>query len=328
MSDTVVVTGAAGFIGSHVCEAFIARGWRTVGVDNFDPFYDRSAKERNLACIAGGDFEFVEQDIVDGAGMSALFAHAKPSLVVHLAALAGVRPSIAQPARFVRVNVDGLTSVLEAARAAGCGDVLFASSSSVYGNSRRVPFCENDPADAPISPYAATKRAGEMLCHTYAHLFGMRIACLRFFTVFGPRQRPDLAISVFMRKILAGEAIPMFGDGSTSRDYTFIGDIVQGVMAAAQHVQSQQPGFCRTYNLGGSSPVTLRELIDLISDVTGITPTIAPQPAQPGDVERTFADLTRSRSELGFQPTTDLRTGLERQWQWLTALQAAKSRSS
>jgi UDP-glucuronate 4-epimerase len=322
MSETVLVTGVAGFIGSHVAEAFAARGWRVTGVDNFDPFYDREAKLRNLTALPRDRFELVEHDVCDGAAMRDLVTRVQPALIVHLAALAGVRPSLAAPARFVKVNVDGLTSVLEAARAAECSNILFASSSSVYGNQSTVPFAETDPADAPISPYAATKRAGEMLCHTYAHLFGMRIACLRFFTVYGPRQRPDLAISAFMHKLLADKEIPMFGDGSTSRDYTFIDDIIRGVTAAADHVRAQQQRFCRTYNLGGSHPITLRELIAGIGEVAGIEPRVRQLPMQPGDVQRTFADLARSRTELGYAPTTELRTGLERQWQWITAQHA------
>ena len=321
MAESVLITGAAGFIGSHVAEAFAARGWRVVGLDNFDSFYDRAIKEHNLAALPARQFELVEGDITDVEAMTGLIARIKPALTVHLAALAGVRPSLAAPARFAHVNISGLANVLEAARLADCGNVLFASSSSVYGNQSKVPFAEDDPCDAPISPYAATKRAGEMLCQTYARMYGMRIYSLRFFTVFGPRQRPDLAIASFMRKLLAGEAISMFGDSSTSRDYTYIDDIVRGVMAAADRLIIQPPGTHRIYNLGGAHPVTLHELIAAISEVTGIQLRIDRFPMQPGDVERTFADLTRGQAELGYQPATDLQSGLKRQWEWLKAQQ-------
>lgn len=319
MNAPVLITGAAGFIGSHVAQAEIARGRRVVGVDNFDPFYDRALKQRNLANLPRDHFELVETDVRDTDAMRALVALTKPQRIIHLAALAGVRPSLAAPDRFVSVNIDGLTSMLEAARTAGCDQFIFASSSSVYGNQSKVPFVETDRADAPISPYAATKRAGEMICHTYAHLFKMRISCLRFFTVFGPRQRPDLAICSFMRKLLAGETIPMFGDGSMSRDFTFIDDIVAGVLASADLVAAQSPGFWRVFNLGGAHPIALRDLIDTISEVAGIMPKINQLPQQPGDVERTYADLTRSAKELNYAPATDLRTGLQRQWEWLKA---------
>jgi len=319
MSDSVLVTGAAGFIGSHVSEAFVARGCQVTGVDNFDPFYDRDVKLRNIQSLPTGQFALVEADVCDSAAMQSIVKRTQPTLIVHLAALAGVRPSLAAPARFAHVNIDGLISVLDAARSIDCANILFASSSSVYGNQSRVPFAETDPADQPISPYAATKRAGELLCHTYAHLFNMRIACLRFFTVFGPRQRPDLAISMFMRRLLADEIIPMFGDGSTSRDYTFIDDIVRGVLNAADHLRDQSQHFCRAFNLGGSHPITLRDLITAIGEVANIEPRIEQLPMQPGDVNRTCADLTRSASELGYAPTTDLRTGLEQQWAWITA---------
>jgi UDP-glucuronate 4-epimerase len=313
----VIVTGAAGFIGSHLAHALCAQGRRVVGVDNFDPFYDRSIKERNIASLPADQFELVEADIRDADSMTALATLTKPSVIIHLAALAGVRPSIREPSRFVSVNVDGLTTMLDAARAADCDQFLFASSSSVYGNASTVPFTEDDPADAPISPYAATKRAGEMICHTYAHLFKLRVTCLRFFTVFGPRQRPDLAIHLFMRKLRANESIPMFGDGGMSRDYTFIDDIVAGVLAALTHNARQSPGFCRAFNLGGAHPIKLCDLIALIGEVAGIEPVIEQLPQQPGDVERTLADLTRSSSELGFAPAFDLRAGLHQQWQWL-----------
>ncbi|MCA9295712.1 MAG: GDP-mannose 4,6-dehydratase, partial [Phycisphaerales bacterium] len=207
---------------------------------------------------------------------------------------------------------------LDGARAASCRDVLFASSSSVYGNSMRVPFTEDDPVDRPISPYAATKRAGELLAHSYHHLFGLSVACLRFFTVFGPRQRPDLAISLFMRAIAQGDTVPMFGDGTTSRDYTYIDDIIAGVMASGEWVGHETPRF-GVFNLGGSSPITLAEMIGRIAMVVGKPANIERHPMQPGDVNRTFADLTHSQRELGYAPKTSFDEGLRQQWAWMQA---------
>lgn len=317
MAGTIIITGAAGFIGSHLSAALLERGHRVVGVDNFDVFYDRAAKERNVAAIGEKDFELIEADICDAERMRSIFDAHRPIGVVHIAALAGVRPSIEAPERYAKVNVDGLVSVLDAARSVTCRRILFASSSSVYGNNRKVPFAETDDVSEPISPYAATKAAGELICHTYSHLFGQAIAALRFFTVFGPRQRPDLAISKFMRLVAKGEPIPMFGDGSTSRDYTYIGDIVNGILAAWDRTGEADAGFFRIYNLGGSHPVTLREMIDAIGRVSGREPTIKPLPMQPGDVDRTFADLSRSAAELGYEPKTPFEEGLAHQWRWL-----------
>ncbi len=322
MSASFMVTGVAGFIGSHLGAALLARGDRVIGVDNFDPFYDRKLKLANLAKLPPERFELVELDIRDAPAMSELCNRVRPDGVFHLAALAGVRPSIADPARYASVNVDGLVSVLEAARACECRRVVFASSSSVYGNNTKVPFAETDPVDEPISPYAATKRAGELICHTYSHLYGISIACLRFFTVYGPAQRPDLAIGKFMRLIGANEPVPMFGDGSTSRDYTYIDDIIQGVLAAYEFLSSSSPkpqasSLFRIFNLGGSQPVSLRDMIESIGAVVGNKPRIEQLPMQPGDVQRTFADLSRSRDELGFDPQTPFEEGLRKQWTWL-----------
>jgi UDP-glucuronate 4-epimerase len=315
-TKTAIVTGAAGFIGSHLARRLIESGWGVVGVDSFDPFYDRSLKERNVEAVRAAGFELVEADIRDREAMSRLYAERRPELTIHLAALAGVRPSLEAPQRYVSVNVDGLASLLDAARTHGARRFVFASSSSVYGNSRKVPFAEGDPVDNPISPYAATKKAGELLCHAYAHLFDLTIPCLRFFTVYGPGQRPDLAIARFMRLLSSGEQITMFGDGSTSRDYTYIDDIVDGVVAACHWCETTTDRY-GIFNLGGSSPVRLDELIREIGEVTGCTPNVRRAPMQPGDVDRTWADLTRSRKELGYEPKTSLREGLERQWAWM-----------
>lgn len=310
---TALITGVAGFIGSHLARTLLARGERVVGIDNFDPFYDRAIKERNLSGISG-DFTFAEGDICDAAFVQAICGEHRPDVIYHIAALAGVRPSIENPARYVAVNIDGLTNVLDAARGVDCSRIVFASSSSVYGNCPEAPFREDMDVSEPISPYAATKKSGELLCHAYAHLFGLAIASVRFFTVYGPSQRPDLAISKFMKLIANGETIPMFGDGSTSRDYTFVDDIIAGVTAAGAWT-TEHPGTARVFNLGGSSPVSLKEMIDAIAETVGKPAKIEQLPMQPGDVDRTWADLTRSKAELGYEPTTSFREGLKRQWE-------------
>ncbi|MBV8782428.1 MAG: SDR family NAD(P)-dependent oxidoreductase [Phycisphaerae bacterium] len=311
-SQTVLVTGAAGFIGSHAAEALIAQGFNVIGIDNFCDFYDRSWKELNLKSIGGGrKFSVEEMDITDGAAIRSLIAKTRPHAILHLAAMAGVRPSIEQPAYYARVNVEGTTHLLQAAVESDVKKFIFASSSSVYGNLARVPFSEEDPVAEPISPYAATKRAGELICYTYWHLYKLPIFCLRFFTVFGPRQRPDLAIHKFTRLISRGMPLPVFGDGSTSRDYTFVEDIVSGILASLEHCDRY-----RIYNLGGSSPVTLAHLIESLEKAIGKSAIIERRPAQLGDVERTYADLTRSKSELGYSPKVSLNEGLARFVAW------------
>lgn len=315
----VLVTGAAGFIGSHVCEMLLARdpACRVVGLDNFDPYYPRAMKEANLAEVrrVGGErFEFAECDIADAAAVRALMERTRPAGVIHLAAKAGVRPSIEDPAGYSRANVLGTSVVLEEARRAGCGRMVVASSSSVYGNCPTAPFHEELDVSRPISPYAATKRACELLCFTHHHLTGMPTACLRFFTVYGPRQRPDLAIMLFLRRIAKGESIRVFGDGSMSRDYTYIVDICRGVLAAYDRVPAH--GY-RVWNLGGNSPVRLDAMLETIATVVGRKPVIERAPAQPGDVERTWADLSRSGAELGYAPGTGFEAGVRLQWEWL-----------
>ncbi len=309
----IFVTGAAGFIGSNLCEALIARQDRVVGLDNFDAFYAREIKEANLASLRQNPaFSFIEGDIRSAPDMDRAFAElGRVDLVVHLAALAGVRPSIKEPARYQDVNIGGTTSILEAMRRHGTTRLVFGSSSSVYGNNAKVPFSEDDPVDFPISPYAATKRACELLCHTYHHLFAMDIFCLRFFTVYGPRQRPDLAIHKFTRLMADGEKIPMFGNGTTRRDYTHVRDIIQGIMAAAEKLQ----GY-RIYNLGESQTTMLRDLIDLIAESLGVQPKIDKQPSQPGDVEQTYADISRAREELGYAPCIKVAQGIPEFVEW------------
>src|SRR6476659_5367618 len=279
--QNILVTGAAGFIGSHAAQALGEQGYRVIGVDNFCDFYDRSWKEMNLKSLNGKSFEVEEIDITDGDGIDKLVARARPEAILHLAAMAGVRPSIEQPAYYARVNVEGTTHLLQAAVKHKVQRFLFASSSSVYGNLGRVPFREDDPVAEPISPYAATKRAGELICYTYWHLYKLPVFCLRFFTVYGPRQRPDLAIHKFTRLISSGQPVPLFGDGSTSRDYTFVSDIVAGIVAAYERCDRY-----RIYNLGGSDPVTLSMLVAELEKAIGKAAILDKRPAQPGDVAR------------------------------------------
>lgn len=311
--QTVLVTGGAGFIGSHLCEALVARGDRVIAYDSFDPFYDVAIKRRNIETLQKSDgFDLVEADIRDQA--AAEKALDGVDCVVHLAARAGVRPSIEQPLVYQDVNIGGLNVMLEAARSRGVRRFVFASSSSVYGNNKKVPFSEDDPVDHPISPYAATKKAGELICHTYHHLFGMDITCLRFFTVYGARQRPDLAIHKFTRLIEAGEPIPVFGDGSMMRDHTYIDDIIRGVVASIDNT-----GGYRVYNLGESRPVSLSDLIAAIEAALGKKAIIDRRPVPPGDVQTTYADVSRAQAELGYEPRTHLADGLAKFVEWFRA---------
>ncbi len=312
--QSVIVTGAAGFIGSHAAEALVGRGYRVIGIDNFCPFYERSWKEQNVKAIVGGKaIEIEEMEISDRAATEKLFARVKPVAVVHLAGMAGVRPSIERPAYYAKVNVEGTTNLLQLAVEHKVSKFLFASSSSVYGNASKVPFSELDPVEEPISQYAATKRAGELMAYTYWHLYKLPVFCLRFFTVYGPRQRPDLAIHKFTRLIFNDQPLPIFGDGSTSRDYTYVEDIVRGILAAFDKCDRY-----RIYNLGGSDPVTLSELVAGLEKAIGKKALIDRRPAQPGDVERTYADLTRSTGELGYRPRVQLAEGLKRFVQWFS----------
>jgi UDP-glucuronate 4-epimerase len=314
----IVVTGAAGFIGSHLSERLCARGDEVVGFDNFDPFYPRATKEENLAVLRGeARFAFIEGDIRDAAALGRAFGGARADVVVHLAALAGVRPSLAEPARYADVNLVGTQRVLDAARAAGVRRFVFASSSSVYGGDSEPPFKESDLCLKPLSPYASTKRAGELMLWTAHNLYALDVTCLRFFTVYGPRQRPDLAIHKFGRLISAGQTIPLFGDGSTSRDYTFIEDIVDGVVASIDEAVAA-PGF-RIYNLGGSRTTTLLGLVELLSQALGKKANVDWQPEQPGDMKRTLADVTLSGRALGYAPKVSIEEGIARFVTWLRA---------
>jgi len=306
----ILVTGAAGFIGSHLCEALLRRGDVVVGLDNFDTFYSPAVKQHNLAeARKSPNFSLHKGDIRDLQTLLAACDGAE--VIVHLAARAGVRPSIDQPHLYQDVNIAGTLNVLEAARRRKIPRIVFASSSSVYGNNHKVPFAEGDRVDDPISPYAATKKAGELLCHTYHHLYGLHITCLRFFTVYGPRQRPDLAIHKFVRLIEAGRPIPVFGDGSMERDHTYIDDIIQGTIAAIDRCH----GY-RIYNLGESRPIRLDALIAAIEQALGKKATQTRLPVPPGDVVRTYADISLARKELGYQPHTSLPEGLARFVAW------------
>ena len=307
-----LITGAAGFIGSHLSERLLADGWAVVGIDNFDDFYDPQIKRRNISeCRKNTNFQLIEADIRDGDAMGKA-AGEDVQIIVHLAAMAGVRPSIAQPLLYADVNINGTMVLLELAKKHGIDKFIFGSSSSVYGNNKKVPFSEDDNVDFPISPYAATKKAGELICHTYHHLCSMSITCLRFFTVYGPRQRPDLAIHKFAKLIEQDKPIPVYGDGSMMRDFTYIDDIVNGIVAA----MGRCDGF-NIYNLGESEPITVNDLIAEIEKALGKKAVKQFQPPQPGDVERTYADVTKAIKELAYQPSTSIRAGLKQFAAWL-----------
>jgi UDP-glucuronate 4-epimerase len=317
----IIVTGGAGFIGGNLCRRLLSRGDEVVAIDNFDPFYDPASKRRAVGELrASGGFTFVEADLLDAPAVDAALEAAGVSAgsvgaIVHLAARAGVRPSIDDPVLYTRVNVEGTTQALELARRLEVPAFVFGSSSSVYGNRAAVPFSESDPVAAPISPYAATKRAGELICHTYAHLYGVGVVCLRFFTVYGPRQRPDLAIHKFTRMLSEGRPIPFFGDGSTRRDYTWVDDIVQGVEGAIAYAAAH-PGCFELVNLGESDTVTLARLVELLGEALGVRPELRRLPPQPGDVERTCADISRARALLGYAPATRIEEGIPRFVEW------------
>jgi UDP-glucuronate 4-epimerase len=310
----VLLTGAAGFIGSHVAERLVARGDEVIGLDNFDPFYPREVKEANVAALGRSPhFRLVEGDIRDRRLVDGLLDAG--TAIVHLAARAGVRPSLEDPAGYASVNIEGTATLLEAARRAGTRRFVFGSSSSVYGDTAPVPFAEDWPALLPISPYAATKRAGELLCTTFAQLYGLRIIALRFFTVYGPRQRPDLAIHKFTRLIHRGSPVPFYGDGSSERDYTHIDDIVGGVAAALDWTGSAGTAL-EIVNLGESRTTSLRGLVDLIARSVGREARLERLPAQPGDVQRTCADVRKALRLLGYRPSTTVEDGIPRFVRW------------
>ena len=314
----ILLTGAAGFIGSHLAERLCGRSNSVTGLDNFDPFYPREVKERNLAgLLARKDFQMVEGDLTDPHDVAQAFEVAgQVDAVVHLAALAGVRPSIASPGRYWNVNVNGTLHLLHECRERGVKRIVFASSSSVYGLDSDLPFGEGDACSHPMSPYAATKRAGELMAFNHHHLYGASVTCLRFFTVYGPRQRPDLAIHKFTRHIAAGHPIQLFGDGTSSRDYTWIDDILDGVVAAIdQQVRDPRTAY-RIYNLGGSHPTSLKELVDRISAALGKKAVIEWEPEQPGDMKHTLADVDLAHGDLGYSPKIPIDVGIPRFVEW------------
>jgi UDP-glucuronate 4-epimerase len=308
----VLVTGGAGFIGSHVCERLLRESHQVSIIDDLNDFYAPELKMHNLACIkSAGEATFYRSDICDERAVNDIFEVARPELVIHLAARAGVRPSLEQPLLYEHVNVRGTLVLLEQCRLSSVRKFIFASSSSVYGAANRVPFSEEDQVNRPISPYAATKLAGEKICYTYAHLYGIRMVCFRFFTVYGPRQRPDLAIRKFIELIEHGKSIPVFGNGSSSRDYTFIDDIVEGIMAALLYDCEYE-----IFNLGNSSPVALLALIEIIENALGKKAHIQWLPEQPGDVPITFADVAKANRLLGYAPNTTFVDGIRKAVQW------------
>ena len=308
----VLITGAAGFIGSHLADRLLGRGDFVAGLDEFNDYYDPAIKRANIAgAIQNANYRLYEADICDEARVRGIFAEVRPDVVVHLAARAGVRPSLKDPNLYHRVNVIGSQHILDACRDLGPRHLVFASSSSVYGGSTDVPFSESNPVMRPISPYAATKRMNELQAHVYSHIYGLQVSMLRFFTVYGPRQRPDMAIHIFTRLISEGLPVPMFGDGSTRRDYTYIEDILDGLERCVD-----RPFRYEIFNLGEHHTTSLRELIDLIAKHVGKPAIIEQKPLQPGDVEITYADISHARELLGYNPQFSMEEGIRRFVEW------------
>ncbi len=305
----VLITGGAGFIGSHVANMLLARGDAVTVLDNFNDFYDPALKRENARGLRGATI--VTGDIRDAALVARLFAEGEFDAVVHLAAMAGVRPSLLDPLHYQDVNVRGTVILLEELKRRPKTRFVFASSSSVYGSNEKVPFEESDDIHHPVSPYAATKRAGELMCYTHHHLYGIRTTCLRFFTVYGPRQRPEMAIHKFVKAAFEKKPIPFFGDGSTRRDYTYVDDIVDGVVRALDRCEGYE-----IYNLGESATTSLSELVGIIGETCGITPILDRQPLQPGDVLITYADVSKAKRMLGYEPKVAVREGIERFVRW------------
>jgi len=318
----VLVTGAAGFIGSHLSEYLLKKGHTVVALDNMNQFYDPDAKRANLLSVekvateTGKAFVFYAADVRHETQLKQIFTENKIQAVVHLAAMAGVRPSMQNPLLYEEVNQQGTINVLEQGRLAGVKKIVFASSSSVYGANEKTPFSESDPVALPISYYAATKRAGELSCHVAHKIYGMSVAALRFFTVYGPRQRPDLAIHKFTKALFSGAKIPLYGDGLNSRDFTYIDDIIDGAYKALLWVDDSQIPRYEIFNLGESRTASVNELIILLEKVTGLKAQIEHQPEMPGDVRRTFADITKAKKILGYDPKTELEAGLREFVKW------------
>lgn len=320
---TILVTGGAGFIGSHLSEKLLIEGNKVLVIDNFNNFYDPAIKRNNVeevkkTCVDNNipleNYQVFEGDIRNNEFLKEVFSN-KIDSIMHLAAMAGVRPSIVDPALYYDVNITGTVNLLERCRESNVKQFVFASSSSVYGNNEKVPFAESDRVDNPISPYAATKKSGELLCHTYHHLFDMNIACLRFFTVYGPRQRPDLAINKFATLILEDKEIPFYGDGSTSRDYTYVEDIVSGIVASINYLNTDKKVF-DVFNLGGDKTVSLIEMVETIESALDKKAKLNKLPMQPGDVNRTCADINHSKETLGYSPKTTFVDGIRKFVEW------------
>ncbi len=314
MKKKILVTGGAGFIGSHLVDFLLAEDiWQVTVVDNFNDFYAPQIKHANIAAhLENPNYKIYESDICDSESLEKIFAENDLDAIVHLAALAGVRPSLSDPKRYTETNVNGTLNLLELSKKYEVKQFVFGSSSSVYGINSKIPFAEDDKVSQPISPYAATKAAGELLCHTFSHLYDIRTVCLRFFTVYGARQRPDLAIHKFAKLISQGKPIQMFGDGTTRRDYTYVDDIIQGVRAAIDYDKSDYEIF----NLGESQTIELRELIELLETNLGKKAVIERQEMQPGDVPVTFADISKAKELLNYNPTTKIEQGIPKFVEW------------
>ncbi len=320
----IFITGIAGFIGSHLGERLLKEGHEVIGIDNFDPFYPKTIKENNLSpMLYHNGFHFIEGDLCNIDTVKALFAKRHIDCVVHLAAKAGVLPSLKDPMGYINNNIAATNNVLEVMKDAGCKKMVFASSSSIYGNNKEIPFSEADVVDKPISPYAFTKKSCELMNHNYHHLYDFDILNLRFFTVYGPRQRPDLAIHKFTAKILNDEPIAMYGDGSTARDYTFVHDTVQGIVNAIDYTMNHENVY-EIINLGNNQPVKLKLLIDSLYTITGKAPNVKQQPMQPGDVDITFANIEKAKALLGYDPKTSIQDGLQQFIDWFKEKKVVK----
>ncbi len=307
-----LVTGGAGFIGSSLADKLLEEGNTVICLDNFDNFYDPEIKKRNIAnALKNKNYTLIEGDIRDKNALEKCFSVLKIDTVIHLAALAGVRPSIANPELYFQVNLFGTLNILEAMRKFQVNKMIFSSSSSIYGNNPKVPFSETDRVDNPISPYAASKKSAELLCHNYHHLYGFDICCLRFFTVYGPRQRPEMAIHLFTKKIHQGQAISVFGDGTNKRDYTFIGDILNGITASILNNDGYE-----IINLGESFTIALNDLVELIEKELGKKAVIERKPMQPGDVNMTYADVSKAKKNLNYIPSTPINNGIKKFVEW------------
>lgn len=314
--NTYLITGGAGFIGSSLADKLLSEGKKVVVIDNFCDFYNPEIKENNIKHnLNNQNYKLYKADIRDKEEVSRIFNENNIDVVIHLAAMAGVRPSIENPVLYQDVNCMGTQNILEEMKKHNCKKLVMASSSSVYGNCKEVPFKEDMIVDFAISPYAATKKANEVMTHVYHKLFEFNVIMLRFFTVFGERQRPDLAINKFTRLMLEDKPIPMFGDGTTSRDYTYIGDIVQGIENSIKYVE-ENTNVYEVLNLGNSSPVTLKEMINTIAKVLNVKPKIEQLPMQPGDVDRTFADVSKAKKLIGYEPKTSFEEGIEKFVNW------------